>query len=77
MVKDYKKLKKFENELILNSKVDIEKNYKILDAMYREAVELGVFPLKNLLEGIEIDIKIAKAINSVQKINKKNRKRAK
>jgi hypothetical protein len=33
--------------------------------MYKEAVTLGVLPLKDPLEGIEIKIKIAKAINSV------------
>ena len=33
--------------------------------MYKEAVALGVFPRKDPLEGIEIDIKIAKVVKSV------------
>jgi hypothetical protein len=33
--------------------------------MYREAVALKVFPPADPLEGIEVDIKIARIINSV------------
>ncbi|MFH0777922.1 MAG: hypothetical protein V2A71_04740 [Candidatus Eisenbacteria bacterium] len=30
--------------------------FRILDAMYREAVELGVFPLKDPTGGLEADL---------------------
>jgi len=43
------------------------RNFKILEALYQEAVSLGIIPLKNLLDGVEVDIKIAKVINSVSK----------
>jgi hypothetical protein len=36
-----------------------------VEALYKEAVTLGVIPLKNPLEGIEVDLKIAQVINSV------------
>lgn len=39
--------------------------------MYREAKMLGIFPPKDLLEGIETDIKVAKAINAISKPAKK------
>lgn len=39
--------------------------------MYREAVSLGIIPLKDPLEGVEIDIKIAEVINSVSSTPKK------
>lgn len=34
----------FEKELIKKEKPDVIKNFRIVDALYNEAVELGVFP---------------------------------
>ncbi len=67
MIKNYKKLQQFERKLLKKEKVDIMQNFKIVEALYKEAVALGIFPLKNPLEGLEIDIKIAKVVNSVSK----------
>ncbi|MCK4420231.1 hypothetical protein KAW18_00795 [candidate division WOR-3 bacterium] len=65
MIKNSKQLRDFEREYEKKQNRDLDEKYKILDAMYREAKYLGVFPLKNPLEGIEVDIKIAKVVNSV------------
>ncbi len=65
MIKDKKYLHEFEKEIIRSKKADIANNIRIVEALYKEAVSLGVFPLKDPLEGIEVDIKIAKVINSV------------
>jgi len=56
----------FERDLIRREKPDLKRNLKIVEALFQEAVELGVFPLKDPLEGLEVDIRIAKVINSVQ-----------
>ena len=65
MIKNRKTLLTFEDKLIRESKPDILKNFRIVDAMYDEAVALGIFPLKDPLDGLEIDIKIARVVNSV------------
>lgn len=65
MIKNPDLLQKFEDEFIQQEKADFLINIRLLDAMYEEAVSLGIIPLKNPLEGIEIDIKIAEVINSV------------
>lgn len=65
MIKDREELQRFEAEIIRKEKVDILKNFLLLDAMYKEAVSLGVFPMKDALMGLEVDLKIAKVINSV------------
>jgi len=57
---------KFEKELLKNERVDIKKNFQIMSALYKEAVTLGIFPLKDPLEGIEVKIKIAKVVNSLK-----------
>ena len=57
----------FEKELIRREKPDLKRNLKFVEALFQEAVDLGVFPLKDPLEGLEVDIRIAKVINSVHK----------
>lgn len=65
MIKNYKKWRNFENNLIRKEKVNIIKNFKIIDALYREAISLKKLPPKNPLEGLNIKIRIAMVINSV------------
>jgi transcriptional regulator with XRE-family HTH domain len=56
---------KFELDLLRGEKVDIAGNFRIVEALYNEAVTLGILPLKNPLDGIEVDLKIAKVLNRV------------
>ncbi len=65
MVKNPKLLEKFESELSAKEKTDYFKNLQIVEELYQEARALGIFPLKDPLDGIEIDIKIARVLNSV------------
>ena len=58
---------KFEDELASHEDLTLEQKYKILDGMYEEARSLGLFPSANPLEGLDVDIRIAKAVNSVSK----------
>ena len=58
---------KFEMELAKKERLNISRNFRIVEALYKEAVALGVIPLKNPLEGLEVDIRIAKVINHVPK----------
>ena len=62
-----RELQKFETELLRKEKVNIEKNFHIVEALYEEAVALGLFPLKDPLEGVEVDIRIAKVVSHVPK----------
>ncbi len=57
--------RKFEIEFVKKERVDIEKNFRLVEALYHEAVTLGVLPPKKPLDGIEVDLKIAKVVNSV------------
>jgi len=67
MVKNAKKLQAFEAERIRAEKVDVEQNLRILDALYEEALMLGALPPKDPLDGIEVKIRVAKAVNNVQR----------
>ena len=43
-----------------------------MDAMYKEARALGVIPMKDPLNGWDIDVKIALVVNHVSKTSQKN-----
>ncbi len=67
MIRDLEYWEEFERELERNTPVDIAENFRLYEAMYEEARMLGIFPLKNPLEGIEDDIRLARILNSVHK----------
>lgn len=64
MVKNSKVLDKFEKEEIKKEKNDYLKSLRIFEALWNEGVSLRILPLKNPLEDIETDIKIARILNS-------------
>jgi len=66
-MKSTNEFQRFEREILRSEKLNIKKKFKIVEALYKEALDLGIFPLKDSLEGIEVDIRIAKVINSVSK----------
>lgn len=64
MIKDRHKLEELERKLIGSENLSYKKKLALFDALFKEAVSLGIFNDDNILDGIEVDIKIAKAINS-------------
>ena len=64
MVKNPKLLEKFNCEQIKKEKLSYQKALKTFEALWKEAVSLGVLPLKDPVEGIEVDIRIARILNS-------------
>ena len=65
MIVNKDKLERFEMDFQKRDNVDYARNLAIMDAMWHEAVTLGVFPPADPMEGIEVDLKIAKVVNSV------------
>jgi len=65
MIANPKKLQEFERKLLKRGKVDVMQNFRIVEALYREAIALHAIPVKDPLEGIDIKIKIARVVNSV------------
>ncbi|GBE36520.1 hypothetical protein BMS3Bbin07_00667 [bacterium BMS3Bbin07] len=68
MIKNPEVLKKLEDNLIRGEgNLSFEKTAKLFASMWNEGVRLGVLPPKEPLEGIEVDIRIAKVLNSCLK----------
>lgn len=71
MVRNWKKFYEFERNMVSSQEIDIEKNIKIFDELLNFARAQGALPLKNPLEGIEIDIKYGRVINGIKGTAKK------
>jgi len=68
LIKNPSFLKKLEDDFSRDEgKLSFKQSLKLFTSMWNEAVELGVLPSGDPLEGIDVDIKIAKALNSCLK----------
>ena len=56
-------VKDFEKAQLRKQPPDYFRQLRIFEALYREAVQLGVLPLKDPLEGIEVDVHLATVLN--------------
>ena len=65
-------LRDFDKAQMQRSESDYFQNLRLFEALYREAKQLGSLPLKDPLEGIDVDIRLAKAVN-VRTVAEKDR----
>ena len=65
MIKDSGLLEQFEREQLKKENLDYDSALKIFEGMWLEGMAMGVLPLKDPLEGIEVDIRIARMLNHV------------
>ena len=68
MIKNPELLKILEDSFIRNEgKLSFDRAIKLFTSMWNEGLKFGVLPSKDPLEGIDIDIRIAKVLNSCSK----------
>jgi len=68
MVKDHALFRKFEDSFIREEgKLTFEYSMKLFTAMWNEGLRLGILPSKDPLGGIDVDVRIAKVLNSCLK----------
>ena len=65
MIKNPEILAEFEKQYIRSEKIDHFDALRLFEEMWKEGVLLGVLPLKDPLEGIEVDLRIARILNHV------------
>jgi len=65
MIKNKSKLSKFYEELIRKENIPYKKALAIYEALHKEAVSLGVLNSRDILDGLETDLRIAKVINGL------------
>ena len=65
MIKESGLLEEFNRDEIKREKPDYLSALRLFEGMWREGMALGVLPLKDPLEGIDVDIRIARMLNHV------------
>jgi hypothetical protein len=67
MVRDFDTLRRFKEDFIRREpQLPFQEALKMYEAMWREAVTLGVLPLADPLDGIDADIELARVLNSLK-----------
>lgn len=66
MIKNADIFKRFYEKTIKEEKLSFQQALRIFEAMWQEGVSLGVLPLKDPLEGIDIDIRVARILNCLK-----------
>lgn len=65
MIKNPSILKKLEDDLIKSEgRLPFDKSLNIFTSLWNEAAKLGAIPSKDPMDGVEVDIRIAKVLNS-------------
>jgi len=64
MIRDLKIWNRFEIEFLKKSGEDLQKKLCLLDEMTEHARQLGVWPPESPLDGLEVDFKIARVLNT-------------
>jgi len=67
MIKNAELLERFEYKQLEKETLSYRDALKIYESMWLEAKALGILPLKNPLDGIEVKIKISRILNSCSK----------
>lgn len=67
MLRDARAFQRFEDSVIRGSKMSHPQALRLLEAMWLEGVALGILPPKDPLEGIEVDMRISRIVNSCSK----------
>lgn len=63
MIRDAKRLREWEKAYHRSEKTDYHHKLRLLEGLYAEARALGIFPLKDPFEGLQIKTRLAKALN--------------
>ena len=65
MIRNKRKLNRFYRKLMEGENISHKEALRIYEALHREAMSLGAISSENILEGLEVDLRIAKAINGL------------
>ena len=65
MIRNKPKLDKFHRKLIKEENLSYKKALSIYEALHKKAVSLGIINSENILEGLEVDLRIAKTVNGL------------
>ena len=56
-------IRKFEDERVRQNPADYQANLKVFEALWEHATKMGALPPEDPLEGLEVDLRLAEALN--------------
>ena len=65
MIQNVHKLDEFQRRLDAEENLSYQEAIAIYEMLHKEAVSLGAINSENMLDGLEVDLRIANAINRV------------
>lgn len=65
MIQNGHKLEEFQRRLDAEENLSYQEALAIYEMLHKEAVSLGAISSENMLDGLEVDLRIARAINRV------------
>ncbi len=65
MIQNRHKLDEFQRKLDAEESLSYKEALAIYEMLHKEAVSLGAINSENIMDGLEVDLRIAKAINKV------------
>jgi hypothetical protein len=66
MVRKTPELEEFYRRLIVEENLSHEQSLRIFESLYAEALALGAISDENILDGLETDLRIARALNGLK-----------
>jgi hypothetical protein len=63
MIRNPKMIREFEDEQVRRNPADYHANLKMFEALWEHATILGALPPEDPLEGLEVDLRLAEALN--------------
>lgn len=65
MIKNRHKVEEFQRKLDAEENLSYKKALAIYEILHKEALSLGAINSENILDGLDVDLRIAKAISRV------------
>jgi hypothetical protein len=67
MIKDAEYYQEFERQLAAADRLTYDQAVAIIEGLREEAIALGIWPQQDPMEGIDIDIRVARTLNACTK----------
>ena len=67
MIRDAHTLRRFEDDLLKKGpQPSFQEALQLFESMWKEGITLGTLPLSDPLDGIEVDIELARVLNCLK-----------
>jgi hypothetical protein len=63
MITDSKLILKFEKEFSAKDLLSLDQKFNIIESLYRQSCSFGHFTNADLLDGLEVDVELARKLN--------------